>query len=179
MINGTCTPELLRDEWQTPPFITSWIKFYTPFDVDLCATKDNALAKTYFSKQENCLDRDWHKFGKVGYCNPPYSNVRPFLEKAIQERDQGFRSIFLIPSPNGERHYHDCVFGQADKIVFITGRLSFSTPQNKPVNGNPRGSCLIYYTPNETETRMEWVDRDVMRRRTKSIKKEFTYGTGY
>lgn len=171
MLHRSTTEDCKKDEWRTPPFVFDWASQYYPFDIDLCATSKNALCKKYFTKEQDCLAQSWHERGIFGFCNPPYSNIGPFLEKAIDERDHGFHTAFLIPTPNGERYFHDHIFGQASKIIFITGRISFLTPGGKEQSGNPRGSCFVLYEPNFCNTQIEWIDREVMKKRVGAIQK--------
>ena len=50
------------------------------FDIDLAADSENTKCEKYFTKDDNAMFQDW---GKYNWCNPPYSNIEPFIEKAI------------------------------------------------------------------------------------------------
>lgn len=64
------------------------------FDIDLCATKENSkcdwygrnyLESIYFNKTTLQYTSYMDIKGKVCFMNPPYSNPRPFIEKAWED----------------------------------------------------------------------------------------------
>lgn len=132
-----------RDEWRTPKYLFRSLDGTYHFDIDLAAKPDNALCQNFIGV--NSLGQDWHRLGCTGFLNPPYSNIDPFLKKAIDETYKGFTTVALIPTPNGEIRYGRYVFGVATQVTFITGRISFLTPNGRPVSGNTRGSMVVVY----------------------------------
>ena len=120
------------------------------FDVDLAATERNALCDKWLSPEVDALSVSWGGRYHCGFCNPPYSCIKPWLSKAIDQAEiHNHTSVFLIPPPNGELLYGDYVFGHASEVIFITGRLSFIGVDGKPTSGNPRGSMVVVYRAND------------------------------
>jgi len=135
-----------RDTWATPQYLFSWLNEIYAFDIDLCANEENSKCEEYFDIKDNSLIQAWGDYGSVGFCNPPYSNIKPWIEKAIKEAKKGFTTVMLIPTPNGESCYKD-VFTFATKITFITGRIAFYNPvEMREVGGNTRGSCVVEFS---------------------------------
>lgn len=166
------TPFKVRDSWQTPQWLFLWADRRYNFAVDLACTKENTKCPSYISGQDqDSLQADWARlFAETGHgwCNPPYSETGKWLAKAWAEAQLGFKSVVLVPTPNGENYYRDQVFGKASKIIFINGRIGFDQPvaggKLKTMTGNPRGSCLIVYEEKfEGHTAISWVDRDQMK----------------
>ena len=176
------TPVVIRDLWSTPQWLFNWAKEELfDFDIDLAANEHNRKCEKFISQQTNSLEEPWHLRGRAGWCNPPYSDISPWLKKAWVQAQMGFRTVLLVPTPNGENHYKDWVFGKASEIIFINGRISFIAgesftvrgirgrpdthyPQSYKVNGNTRGSCLIVYNKSfPSPTRMDWVNREDMK----------------
>lgn len=152
-----------KDEWRTPPFVFWWAHQRFNFAVDLASTEANKLCHQNITKHENALAQDWSRFAGAGWCNPPYSNIDPWLQKAWDEAYEGFTSVFLIPTPNGEDRYSRWVLGHASEVIFIGGRLAFINAEGKPVSGNTRGSCLVVYRGLDLRhTRYRHVLRDAM-----------------
>lgn len=143
--NASKTPLAGRDEWRTPRYLFNWLHRVHFFGIDLAATRNNTLCRNYFELPVNALEEDWHPHALVGFCNPPYSRIAPWLIKAIDESRYGFTSVFLIPSPNGEKFYGDHVFGVASEVIFITGRVSFLAPSGVAQSGNRWGSIVAIY----------------------------------
>lgn len=136
-----------KDALQTPRYIWQWLDSIYNFAMDLCASDDHHLCRPYFTKDQSCLDHNWVEYGYTGFCNPPYSKIDPFLEKAYEQQDRGFTSVFLIPDFNGEERFLN-VFENATRIVHLTPRISFIRPDSgKKYSGNNRGSVVLEFAP--------------------------------
>ena len=166
---ASTTPISKRDSWQTPHWLYSWADKRYNFDVDLAATNTNKKCENFIDKETNSLETSWIERGVSGWCNPPYSKTGDWLSKAWQEAQKGMKIVMLVPTPNGENHYRDFVFGKASEVIFINGRIGFETPTDgrpQEVKGNTRGSCFIVYGRTYAEhTSLSTVDRDNMRGR--------------
>ena len=154
-----------KDEWQTPPWLFDWLDQRFEFGTDLAATAANALLPVFITLEDNAIATDWASLPGPAFCNPPYSNIEPWLRKAREAACDGLTSVFLIPTPNGEEHYGFHVFGAASEVIFITGRLAFINTQGKPQSGNTRGSCIVIYEGHSLgDTRYRHVWRDEIRK---------------
>lgn len=168
------TPIASRDSWQTPQWLFDYVQSdQGMFDFDLAASATNAKVSDYLTIEDNSLNLPWHKLGgptmceTSGWCNPPYSETGKWLEKGKIEAQHSFKSVFLVPTPNGESYWRH-VFGWATEIIFIHGRISFALPDENglliPKAGNTRGSCIVVFDePGEQDTQIRWVDRDTMK----------------
>lgn len=103
------------DHWTTPPEFYASLNTEFGFTLDPCPlnAKHDALSDNY----------QWE--GRV-FINPPYSNVRAFLEKGIFELKKGNADllVYLVPARTCTKWFHDLVYGKAE-IRFIKGRLKF------------------------------------------------------
>ncbi len=69
------------------------------------------------------LAREW---GKRVFCNPPYSEIPRFIERAWRSLRDGTQIVcFLLPARTDTRWFHDELLGKAE-IRFIRGRLRFN-----------------------------------------------------
>lgn len=96
----------LSDQWQTPKWLFDEIeREHGPFDIDLCATENNSKCDIYghnYLKNDFCYTSNKHiyvmgglieairefydyEYEAVCFMNPPYSNPRPFIEKAWED----------------------------------------------------------------------------------------------
>lgn len=101
------TPESEKNEWRTPPEVFAWaLKILGKIDFDAACTHENRLAKPIWmgsgGGNMDALDVVW--YGNV-WCNPPYSKIEPWVEKAI---GSSAITAMLIPSPNGEERTPNC-----------------------------------------------------------------------
>lgn len=174
------TPPEERDEARTPPYLWHYVQARWAPEVDLASNEVNALVRKPDWEFVDSLTLDWHKLARVGYCNPPYSNLWPWLEKAIVEQWMGFTSVFCIPTLNGDSQ--DLLKLSANEIVHIVGRVNFLRPLDTKVpelgmemKGNPRGTGLFVYeggkpTGSTYSPRLTYVLRDDMRRQYRDEK---------
>ena len=134
-----------RDSWSTPQYLFDWLNSIYKFDIDLCADSENKKCDYWYGVEDDALTFRWNHLN-TGFCNPPYSSIKPWVKKAIEEVSNGFTTVMLIPTPNGESYYKD-VFDHAKSITFITGRIAFYNPHlKKLVGGNTRGSCVVEFS---------------------------------
>lgn len=134
-----------RNSWATPQYLFYWLNYDWDFEIDLCADRYNYKCDRWIGIEDDSLTEDWHKLASIGFCNPPYSNIKPWVKKAVIEARQGFTTIMLIPTPNGESYYKD-IFNNANSITFINGRIAFYNPkEQKYISGNTRGSCVVEF----------------------------------
>lgn len=122
----------MNDERKTPPDLFKALDKEFSFTLDAAATKENALCKLYWTKEQNALVKPW--WGRV-WCNPPYSKgmILAFVRKAIAEleaRDAGgFHTcdviVMLLPSDTSTKVFHEEIAKHADHVRFVKGRLKF------------------------------------------------------
>lgn len=151
------TPESEKDLAQTPPwFIESLCNLLgiTCFDLDVCANEATAKAIYYYSLQErnqNCLSLPWKNWN---YCNPPFSDALPFLERSVSmAKLKGSSTAGLIPN-KPETKYTRYAKQHADTIIEMPFRLKFLRPDgsmfvdSKGKEQSPQFSCLVaIFTP--------------------------------
>lgn len=167
-VNST-TPLELRDEWASPQWLYDWCNLRYRFGIDLAASERNAKCPLYFSLSLNAFSVDWLDFVReqgaapVGFLNPPYSDITPWMQKAVEQAKRGFTTVMLCPADNGEDRYGDFVHGVASEYRTITGRIAFLNADGRPVSGNTRGSALIVYRGFDLgDTRYGRLMRDAM-----------------
>ena len=103
------------DNWATPSGLFSALNAEFSFTLDPCPLNPEGGLPLFGS---DGLSVSWS--GHRVYCNPPYSNIRPWLAKA-READV---AVYLVPSRTGTRWWHEYAIN-ADEIRFLRGRLKF------------------------------------------------------
>ena len=132
------TPEAERDTWRTPKYVFGYAaNLIGGIDFDTACDMDNYLSTPIFYGKgtSDALSVEWTN---RCWCNPPYSNITPWIEKAIAS---DAITVMLIPSPNGESYYRELIKNSHE--IAILGRISFIGADGKPKNGNTRGSSLF------------------------------------
>jgi phage N-6-adenine-methyltransferase len=157
------TPKEERDSARTPDHIFKYAsKYWGPFDIDLASSDENHLCRRYFTKEDNALEKDWASVGDYGWCNPPYSNIRPWIDKAVEEEVSGFNTVFLLPAPNGEE-WSRYLMSVCDYMCWIYPRVNFLRPDGEIMKGNPRGSIFAVIgessdVPDRAPEYVTWTD---------------------
>lgn len=143
--------------FETPEaFFKKWNEKFN-FQWDLSASDYNSKCKNFYSEQDDSLSKDWHKIQGWLWLNPPYSPLKPWVQKAQQEYLKGARIAMLIPPILNTRYFAET---QPTQIIMIVGRLAFLNPDKVPMKGNSHDSCLVLYDGlNKQKTEIEWQER--------------------
>ena len=114
------------DLWSTPrDFFDDYNAIYH-FDVDVCATAENALCAKFYSPEDNGLSKEWHG---VCWMNPPYGReIGKWMNKAYESSLHGATVVCLVPARTYTAWWHD--YAMKGVITFVRGRLKFGGSKN-------------------------------------------------
>ena len=130
------------EEWPTPQQFFHTLDSEFHFTLDPCATRRNAKCKRYFTKAQNGLDQGWRAH-RV-FCNPPYGrDISKWARKCFEAGQGGALVVLLAHARTDTRWFHDWVYGKADEIRFIRGRLKFGDGRQSA----PFPSLVAVYRP--------------------------------
>lgn len=116
------------DLWSTPQDFYSALDKEFGFNLDPCATKENAKCAEFYTLNDDGLAKDW---AGIVFMNPPYGReIGKWVKKAAYEVERGFASIVvcLLPARTDTKWWHDYVIG--NEIRFVKGRLKFGNSKN-------------------------------------------------
>lgn len=126
-------------EWETPQWLFDKYNAIYGFDLDACATPENAKCKRYFTEEDNALNQEWTG---IVWMNPPHGRkIGKWVSKAYKSAQNGAVVVCLLPSRTDTAWWHDyCMRGD---IEFIRGRLKFgSASENAPFP-----SAIVVFSP--------------------------------
>lgn len=108
------------NHWSTPDDLYKSLDKEFNFTFDPCPLQSDDLTS---------LLVDWS--GRV-FVNPPYSNIKNFMDKALLELKKGHVElvVFLVPSRTDTKWFHDYVLGWGGEIRFVKGRLKFGNSKD-------------------------------------------------
>ena len=115
-------------EWETPQQLFDALNLLYHFDLDVCATPENAKCERFFTKEDDAFTKNWG--GHSCWCNPPYGRaIRRWVAKAYEEAQKpGTTVVMLLPARTDTAWFHDyCLKG---KVQFLKGRLKFGGADN-------------------------------------------------
>ena len=139
------TPVNIKDLWQTPKSLFDKLNDEFNFNGDVAANITNWLCPNYITESEDALKRSW--FG-VNWCNPPYSDITPWINQAINQHQEGKTIVMLVPSDTSVKWFK-LAYESCNEVRFISGRISFINADTQlPVNGNNKGSVIFIWRGN-------------------------------
>lgn len=144
------------DDRRTPRVLFAPLYAERHFTIDAAASAENALLPRYWTRQQDALSQSWR--GERVWCNPPYSSLAPWLDKAWNEMLSGcYHVTMLVPGNRCEqRWWQEYVEPYRDRepfngvgrtTKFLAGRVRFdhSAAWQVPKKGDrpPFGLVLL------------------------------------
>lgn len=132
------------DLWNTP------LNFFDPlndiwkFTLDSACLEETALCKNYYTPETDGLSSSWK--GETVWCNPPYSDIRSWVNKANTEfLENNVKTVMLIPSRTDTKAFHSI---PDIYTLYIKGRLKFRSENHPKPTTAPFPSMLLIYDNN-------------------------------
>jgi phage N-6-adenine-methyltransferase len=136
----------LSDSWSTPQWLFDKLnKEHGPFDIDLCATKENSKCNAHAIDYLNDIythelsgsfieGYPLSELGGTAFMNPPYSNPLPFVEKAWED-SKHCKIVCLVKCDSSTRwwkvFYDDVSYQERPgaRIQLLGKRIKFIPPK--------------------------------------------------
>ena len=138
--------------WLTPKALTDLVQ---PIDLDPCSAPSPRpwdFAKRHITLPECGLAADWGR--AFVFCNPPYGPHTGVWLKRMAAHGNGVALVFARTETAA---FAEGVWGKADGIFFLRGRVQFCTPDGKPGGRCAAPSVLIAYGA-EAARRLQAID---------------------
>lgn len=143
------------DDRETDPAMFAELDARFGFTLDVAAGAHNAKCARYFTAEQDGLAQSWA--GERVWCNPPYSDIGPWLVKAWNEMLFGCELVvMLLPANRTEQiwwhqHVEPCRDkGYGLRTEFIRGRTRFIAAGDTEIKPNARppfGCVLLIWEP--------------------------------
>lgn len=140
------------DDRTTAPEIFEPLHERFGFTIDVAASEANARLPRFYTAEVDGLAQSWA--GERVWCNPPYSDIRPWVEKAWAERAP--LVVMILPANRTEQAWwQELVEPYRDRpgshlqTEFLRGRLRFIAAGAMEVGPNERppfGCVLLIWT---------------------------------
>lgn len=122
------------------------------FTIDVAAASHNTKCDRYYDTNTNGLEQSWA--GETVWCNPPYSDIAPWIRKAWTEHVDA-TIVMLLPASRTEQSWWQLYVepfrdraGSPLHTRFLQGRLRFLKPGQtavEPGSRPPFGSVLLIW----------------------------------
>lgn len=133
-----------KDDRITPDAIFTALDAEHHFTIDVAASHRNTRCHRYYDVVSNGLEHSWA--GEIVWCNPPFSEIEPWIEKAFAEVATGCRKVvMLLPANRTEQPWWQRWIepvrdrGLGVRTQNLARRPRFGTPANP--EGKWNSSC--------------------------------------
>lgn len=145
--------DTVDDRGTDPAFFASLHERFD-FTLDAAASSDNAKCAKFYTRELNGLVHPW--MDERVWCNPPYSEIGPWVEKAWAESQLCPVIVMLLPANRTEQKWWQRLVepyrdrpGSPLTVEFLPGRMRFVKPGQEAIGPNERppfGCCLLIWT---------------------------------
>jgi hypothetical protein len=148
--------------WNTPAKLVEAVTevFGGQIDLDPCDNEYSVTnARVSFKLPTDGLKEGWvcdsegTPYQNI-FCNPPYgidkargTSIADWIHRCSHYGHAGQEIMLLIPASTETGFWHEYIWGQADAICFIKGRVSHPL-EGKKLAASTKGSAMIYWGPN-------------------------------
>jgi phage N-6-adenine-methyltransferase len=142
---------MANDLCRTPKEIFNYFNRRYDFQCDVAASNENNLYKYFFTKGDSGLDNYWSEYVNSGgyvWCNPPYSKPLPWVQKVIEESNEGGIGTVMLLNCDMSTKWAKLLTKVSCEIIFITeGRIAFLDGEGKAIGGNNKSQMVIIIPP--------------------------------
>lgn len=167
--NGSNTIINQKDIWETDPAVVRALECELGFrfDVDVCGTPFNRKAPWVITKDPrfffdwsipglrcswDAFATEWHKVGRYGWMNAPFSQKEKFIAMAEHFARRGMTVVGPLPVAMSATWYRDMEQG-ADRILVPDGRINYVHPMTgKIMKGVNFETVIAVWRPRKSVT---------------------------
>jgi len=133
-----------RDSWATPQEFFNLVKKKWNPTLDVCASESNHKCESYLTEEDDALTTEWYPRNGVAWMNPPYSDITPWVKKAVEEaQERRVKTICLLPCDPSTKWWSICEDYAASEIILLSPRIQFVPPTGIKKSSNPKASALV------------------------------------
>lgn len=127
--------------WGTPQDFFDNLNDIFEFELDVCASPENAKCENFFTEEQDGLSQEWKG---VCWCNPPYGRgIGRWIQKAYESSMENDATVVcLVPARTDTKWFENC--WKAPFLVFVRGRLKFQGAETSA----PFPSCVVVFGKN-------------------------------
>lgn len=166
-----------KDYWATPQKMVDGLFAYVELKgivpkglhrLDVCASELNKKCEDFISEEQNTLTTDWGE-NNLCWLNPPYSDVQPFLSKAVREAANGNYTVALLKNDCSTKWFHFAAKNAIAVAYIMLGRIGFvSAMTGESVGGNNFSSVAFVFGPGRKGLRSLYVTKQKLEELSKN-----------
>ena len=131
----------------------------------MAASANNSLCAQYKSIDDSAFDADEGSFTSNVFCNPPFSDVKPWVELCQGIAINSNVAVVMVLPADTSVKWFKIAFDECTECHFISGRLSFINAETKkPVSNNNKGTVVFVFDPKSpVKQSVHLLDRESMK----------------
>ena len=147
--------ESLSQEHGTPDEIFNPLNDEFNFDIDLCATDENALLPRYYTKKQDLFKQE---IKESGWANIEFVKAKKFA-KFFHEQSLKFGStiVMLCTVKSNTNWWRDYVM-TSKEVRFINGKVYFKGENN--TQGLRFPCAIVIFSPHEGDTKFSVMNQE-------------------
>lgn len=144
----------LRQEWRTPPELFMALDAEFHFDIDVAASRHNALCERFLDAECDGLKARWFDpaYGiRSAFCNPGFADGEAWIHRAHSEtKDAPGSCAVVIGLASVASDWFAYAAQHATEIRLLTPRVQFLSPNPNIIKqtSNPRESAAFIFRNN-------------------------------
>jgi len=132
----------VRDFWQTPKQLASNLVERYGLEIDVASSNENKVCELNFNRDDDALIQNWDK---NSWCNPPYSDILPWVKKALASP---VTTVMLLPMRTASPWFRALTNDVRVNWYAFKGRVAFTPPPGvKP--SSPRHDSGLFVINDE------------------------------
>ena len=140
-----------NQDWETPPDFWAVLNEEFGFQLDAAASVNNTKCKAYIEEGalwEGCA---WVCETEIGvwrtrvYCNPPFTNMMPWVQKAYAEAQKHPYAVVGVVGPLSAAKWFVFCYEAAREIRILTPRIQFVAPPGLKQSSNSKDNVFIVF----------------------------------
>ncbi len=126
-------PEPIRDQWTTPRWMVRLLEDRCggAFELDVAAAEHNAVAPLFYTRERSALDMAAWLPVRRAFCNPPFRQLRAFIELCMREviAARRIETLGIVTLADvSTRYWRLLEEAGAERVRFEGGRWSCEPP---------------------------------------------------
>ena len=127
MAIAQCLYSSSTDMWETPQELFDELNSEFHFELDVCATPQNAKCERFYTPEQDGLIQPWKG---TCWCNPPYGKqTAEWVRRGFLTSVSGATVVMLLPARTDTKWFHEYIYNRAE-VRFLRGRLKFGNSKN-------------------------------------------------
>ena len=152
------------DYWRTPQELFQNLNDEFDFVADMAASEENRLVPLHYNEDDDSLSFDWAEeinkyFPGVRnwvWCNPPYSNPKPWVEKTLEAQANGLGVVMLLNADTSTEWFFKALAGVSEIRNIIghkqggswkNGRVQFGQSEKLRASSNNKAQTILVFDP--------------------------------